>query len=989
MSSGLNNAGAPSQPTPPGLNNTGAPSQPTPSGIEVPDLPSSIMPSWSDAAKLSVPLLDRPPREAQAAVSSAFAWTVRRLRADDDWTYLRLFLFAKCVLRRTTRGVSDVAAVIRARAHCWKKQDGWVALYQEAVAAAPLARVGAADRLRYPLDDNDDGVFKHFPHLWSSTVDADAVPPDVLDRAVTLARRGYLGRAVSALQAAKIAPATQDTSDVMQGKHPAVDSPVVAESTRATARAQDIPLFNARNIKRALRGFKLGTSAGASGLTAEHLLSIACAPGSDDEVLSLLVSKFSKGQLPHQAAQYFCGARLVALVKKDGDLRPIAVGDILRRLTARLMLPLCRSQVVAHLSANQQVGVGVKGGLEAACHTARRVRHAWAQSGVRGNAFVKFDFSNAFNNASRSEVIAATEEVCPILLPFVLMLYLTASVLIFGAFVILSCTGVQQGDPLGPPLYCLVLARLWRKVKSLVSIAVGCPFDTVFDFFTWYLDDGTGGGPLQALSFVLDALLAEGPHFGIHVNLQKCEVVCADEDKAEATRLFPGVILLHFYNFDSWALLGSPMGSSEDHFRLVVARATTKVRLIAQIPDPHVGYVLLRFCAGFSLLVHLMRSCPPLLDVLQAYDTCVASATISVIGFHTPWIPKPSRLGGGGMRDTALHAHAAYIAASGASSSIASLFCPSQLPLPQDPLLPTVLASLSAAPFSCSIAELAVEYLASGGTFGDKQQRTWAAVIEETHVAALTLGMSDVDRARVSSSAGPNASAWLGMPIDDRMTAPKWLTSTEFIACIRFRFGIPVAVAPRPCALCRGSKVADIQGVHSVACIGDGLHTQQHHTLRTWLVYLASSANTMPLPESCCFSTRPSLRIDVLLRLPRICVDVALISPFAVAHIRNAIESPGQAATAYEGVKAATYGAAAAASNLTLVAFVTDALGAMSTSARCLLLRLARAKAARFDASVAAAVAATLRDFSVTHQRCVARLLLVNAASLPPPPGGE
>ena len=673
----------------------------------------------------------------------------------------------------------------------------------------------------------------------------------------------------------------------------------------------------------------------------------------------------------------------MALVKKDGDLRPIAVGDALRRLTARLLFPLCRSRVVAHLTAEQQVGVGVKGGLEAACHTARRVRHAWAQGGVRGNAFLKLDFTNAFNCASRSEVIASTEEVCPILLPFVLMLYAMASVLTFGVFIILSCLGVQQGDPLGPPLYCLVLARLWRSVKVTVAAVLGRPFDEAFDFFAWYLDDGTGGASLVALRAVFDALLADGPRFGIHVNRAKCEVVCDDSEVEAAALLFHDIAARNFYSFDSWSLLGCPMGSTEAHFRQVVARATTKVRILGQLQDPHTGYVLLRFCGGFCLLVHLLRSCPPLLDVLHAYDASVVAATISIIGFHTAWIPKPARLGGGGMRDTALHAHAAYIAASGASTSIAHLFCPSLLPLPSDPQLPFILASLSLAPFSCVITDSAVAYIASGGKFGDKQQRTWGASIEEAHVQALKVGMSDLDLARVSSAAGPNASTWLGMPIDDRMTPPKWLPAVEFTACLRFRFGLPVSPASSPCALCKGSTTSDAYGVHSVACMGGGLHTLVHHTLRAWLFYLASSANTMPAQESCCFPTRPNLRIDVLLRLLRVCADVALISPFAQANIGPAIASPGGASTAYEASKATTYGVAAGAASLTLVAFVVDAVGAMSASARSLVLRLARLRAQRFDASAASAIAATLRDFSIAHQRGVARLLLFNCSAEP------
>jgi hypothetical protein len=46
----------------------------------------------------------------------------------------------------------------------------------------------------------------------------------------------------------------------------------------------------------------------------------------------------------------------------------------------------------------------------------------------------------------------------------------------YGNKIILSETGVQQGDPLGPVLFCLALHPVIKSLKS--------------EFNVWYLDDG-------------------------------------------------------------------------------------------------------------------------------------------------------------------------------------------------------------------------------------------------------------------------------------------------------------------------------------------------------------------------------------------------------------------------------------------------------------------------------------------------------------------
>ena len=101
------------------------------------------------------------------------------------------------------------------------------------------------------------------------------------------------------------------------------------------------------------------------------------------------------GRVPEEVAPYLCGARLHAVLKKDGGLRPIAVGNLLRRLTSKL-IAIGLADRAAELLAPHQLGVGVRGGCEAILHTVRQALEKNPEKWV-----LQGDFLNAFNLANR------------------------------------------------------------------------------------------------------------------------------------------------------------------------------------------------------------------------------------------------------------------------------------------------------------------------------------------------------------------------------------------------------------------------------------------------------------------------------------------------------------------------------------------------------------------------------------------------------------
>ena len=279
---------------------------------------------------------------------------------------------------------------------------------------------------------------------------------------------------------------------------------------------QDLPLapeIGPEVVARCLRAFPAETAPGPSGLRVQHLRD-ACVAGSTDAFLAQLagvVSVLSQGMAPSTVAPVLAGAGLVALPKPTGGVRPIAVGELLRRLVGKCLMTLVRDEARQYFWP-AQVGVGVKGGAEKAVHAVR----AWIERNRSAprKVLVKLDFTNAFNCISRQVALREVAAHFPGLARFATWCYQQPSSLRFGAFTVESQTGVQQGDPLGPLLFSVGVHPLASSLKA-----------QGLDLAIHYLDDGVLAGDLAAVSAALAQVQQHASQVGLALNLAKCEAV--------------------------------------------------------------------------------------------------------------------------------------------------------------------------------------------------------------------------------------------------------------------------------------------------------------------------------------------------------------------------------------------------------------------------------------------------------------------------------
>ena len=302
---------------------------------------------------------------------------------------------------------------------------------------------------------NDIPIFKR-PQL--KQVSSEFAKTKQQERCISLTGEGGFSNACKTLVSPPPLSHTEEVTTILSDKHPSATRPV---NLRAFGNASStmVPLTDSDLLERCIRSFHRLSGGGPSGLRPIHLQNCLSTEHRDEvlERSTALVNLLSKGEAPASLAPYLAGANLTALPKKDNGIRPVAVGDVWRRLTAKCLCNAFKEESSSFFFP-QQIGVGQALGTEVGFQTARQ----W-QSRNSNNptaVFAKIDFTNAFNCVDRQAFLEECRHHFPGLSRWAEWCYSQSSHLYFGSSTISSERGVQQGDPLGPLLFSLALQPL-------------------------------------------------------------------------------------------------------------------------------------------------------------------------------------------------------------------------------------------------------------------------------------------------------------------------------------------------------------------------------------------------------------------------------------------------------------------------------------------------------------------------------------------------
>ena len=422
-----------------------------------------------------------------------------------------------------------------------------------------------------------------------------------------------------------------------------------------------------QNVKSAILSFPCGSAAGPDLLRPQHLKDMLASPGGDTQLLPVLTAFMNlvvRGDVPSAVRPLFFGANLLAFNKKEGGLRPIAVGNTLRRLSSKLASGAVMPQA-AELLMPMQLGCGVPGGAEAIVHAARNYVH-------KRNDFtlVKLDFANAFNSVKRQALFDAVDLKFPAISSYVRAAYHQPSHLRFGDYYISSEKGVQQGDPLGPLLFCLAIHPLLEELCCEFKVA--------------YLDDITIAGRPYDILHDIAKVEAATESLGLMLNVSKCEILTNSQKNLDNLQaVHPNMKVV---NLDRATLLGAaltPGGVSHILATKIECLETLKRRIYAL--EAHDALFLLRHSLAVPRVLYTLRTSPCTGDpLLMRYDGLLRHCATGVLNVglsDTQWLQAslPPSFGGLGFRSVAMLAPSAFLASAAAASALVTRLLPANV----------------------------------------------------------------------------------------------------------------------------------------------------------------------------------------------------------------------------------------------------------------------------------------------------------------------
>jgi len=406
--------------------------------------------------------------------------------------------------------------------------------------------------------------------------------------------------------------------------------------------------------------------------------------------------------------------------------------------------------------------------------------------------------------------------------------------LFFGTFVLQSAAGVQQGDPLGPLLFSLVLHPLALKIEA--------EFPDL-DLCVWYLDDGTIIGSVADVHKVFELIQRDGPALGLHLNVKKNEIwwpsrASPDPFPADVDRV----------NNAGVKLLGAPIGTkafTTDFVKKKLDALNSVYKLLRDVNNAQVEFALFRGCLAYNKINHLLRTCPPNLleESLVAFDDQFQSMVAEIL--RVPCLSDdqwdqaslPVKLSGLGVNQTKVIAGGAYVGSCALTKDlVAALLGVDAASFEPAGVTELLDAHEHATAASHTLASLAGEKSVQQKLSAERHEALFERLKSRSSVRSQNLMLC---------CTMPHASDWLIAPPIAGLGLG--LQSDVFRTALKFRLSMPLFSEPFPCPTLTNEGKAcpyemDIFGDHAPCCHNGPSLLFRHNNIRDILGHAARGA---------------------------------------------------------------------------------------------------------------------------------------------------
>ena len=759
-----------------------------------------------------------------------------------------------------------------------------------------------------------------------------------------------------------VAERNEETLQNLRDLHPS--GPEVSLPEPATPM---LPTVTTKAIETAIKSFKKASAAGLCGLRADFLSEIqAILPelvrNRFLQAICNLVTLGLNGRIPQCLAPFFSGARLIPLEKPTGGIRPIAIGNVWRRLISKVGSNLV-SEEMSLLLRPLQLGVSTPHGSEAIVHTISAMVEEKGLDSKFG--LLALDFQNAFNNVSRQVMLEECKTLCPKLFRWMYFCYSRPVNLFYEDVCILSIIGVQQGDPLACLGFALVLNRLLSQMALL-------PFFSQIALHAWYLDDGNFIAEHEVLRKVLEFVVLEGPKLGLNLRLSKSVIWWPTV--SEDWHLYPSTLSQSLES--GIKILGSPIGSAAFSESLIgdrVAKISRVMSAALSLPSKHCQYVLLRHCICYPRIAFALRTCPPdqIPNSLAVFDLNLRSAVGDMVGVplsDDAWVQAtlPISLGGLGFTCASVVAPAAFL-----SSVHQSLDLQKALRNVQDGQFTARNDLVARQSLLESLPQFTDISLSEALTTTRNSQKNLSTELAKVSQSQLLESVSQVHQARLRSCSLPYAGSWLEvLPIKSLQLE---LPNDSFTRAVKLRLGLPQVSVVRKCSAC-DNAIMDTLGHHALVCPNRPDRILRHNAIRDSIFFTCQKAALSPEMEThgeiSNYNSKPGdVVIPYWIDGRRCLLDVGITNPTNTNVLAHAARETGYAANQYSESKRAKAANSALFEGSVFLPLIAETFGGWHNVAVEQLKRIACSVASQTHQAVGLETQRLFQRLAITIQK--------------------